>query len=357
MMFTIRVFLSNCSETIPTERHGRLDESKYDSWTVSQVACWAHSKLQNKFQTQINESSAISPFDSFSNIRSHTVPEGDLFNGREDEYKQHRSIQTAIYELKRQLIDGKSLRHLTLDHVLNFGIAFGVAVHLIACLDELIPNRFSSDEEKATGDLPSWYEEQSNEVAAKMNYETSSSTGGHELEMAEQAQNIMKDRFGMSLPTLRDQVSSDGGEGAQANLYTHKQQCPSEKLPQSHLLSNHQHHHGEDEGHHDTKSAAQDQGLHSHSLPAGQRDIEEILNSMPPQVRAVAERNPDLVTKLLLDKKQQTQSPLFQQQHHQQNEASPLQTVSEEITAYHSEEEFNIDPESQSLLRRRTNNR
>eukprot|EP00579_Thalassiosira_antarctica_P010756 CAMPEP_0201918018 /NCGR_PEP_ID=MMETSP0903-20130614/7265_1 /ASSEMBLY_ACC=CAM_ASM_000552 /TAXON_ID=420261 /ORGANISM="Thalassiosira antarctica, Strain CCMP982" /LENGTH=475 /DNA_ID=CAMNT_0048454209 /DNA_START=18 /DNA_END=1442 /DNA_ORIENTATION=+ len=354
MIFTIRIFIFNCTrhhchggDTISRSHH-ELDGGKYQSWTVSQVTHWAYSQLQNQnngvlLQTQIHESIA-SPIHSLSGIHSHAFREGHSYEDREGEFKQQRAIQTAIAELNRQRIDGRSLAYLTLDHLLNFGIAFGVAVHLMICLDELIPNRFALDEEN-TGDLPSWYE--SNEVAksnhdesneaAKNQYE--SSDGEQELVMAEKAQNIMKERFGMALPTIRGQnnASNHSDEEAQADLRSQNQQYPAEKPPQSQpLLTN------------NDKSALGEGGMHASSLSMGQHTaVEEMLNSMPPHVRAVAERRPELVSKLLLEKQHRKV--------HQQQTTTDLSTVSEEDSAYQSEEEINIDSESVSLLRRRIN--
>mmetsp|Transcript_7616 Transcript_7616/g.17237 ORF Transcript_7616/g.17237 Transcript_7616/m.17237 type:complete len:408 (+) Transcript_7616:57-1280(+) len=343
MIFTTRLSVFNCTHHCCGDgaiHRPTLDERKFQSWTVSQVAQWAYSQLQTQ--------------NSFSDIHSHQVVYEGAFentdNVSEHKYNQQRAVQTAIAILKRQHIDGRSLAYLTLDRLIDFGVAFGVAVNFMACLDELIPDRFVSDEEKAGGELPSWYEI-SHEVVAKVDNESSVEVEEQEMAMAEKAQNLMKDRFGITLPTLRGQdVSSNGDVDAQANsLCTQK---PPEKLPQFHSLNeNNKHYQGEDGDHSNRKSPLNDETVRSPSLPTGQ--LEEILNSMPAHVRAVAEHNPDLASKLLSKKMQQPQRSQFQQ-HHRQMEAS-LHTVSEE--AYHSEEEFNIDPESVSLLRRRTNNR
>ena len=77
---------------------------------------------------------------------------------------------------------------------LIFGLAFGIAVHLMTCLDELIPNNgINYDEEVKVERFPTWYT--SNQADTKK-YEISA--GDEELELVERAQSIMKDRFGMS---------------------------------------------------------------------------------------------------------------------------------------------------------------
>ena len=70
--------------------------------------------------------------------------------------------------------------------------------------------------------------------------------------------------------------------------------------------------------------------MHSPSLPVGQHaDMEEILDSMLPHVRTMAEQRPDLFSDL-------------------------LSSMSEEDSVYHSEK-VNIDPGSASLLRKEMN--
>ena len=79
----------------------------------------------------------------------------------------------------------------------------------MSCLCKMIPNRCSSDEEKARGEFPSWYES-SDEVVPRANHDTAS-MGEHDMEMSEKARVIMKDRFGMTLPAQRtDNQDSDG---------------------------------------------------------------------------------------------------------------------------------------------------
>jgi len=334
------------------EHHEAVDESAYQSWTVPQVAHWASSKLQ----TRMNNAKIAGGNPLHSLSESSTAIQGiDLYSdSSEDEYNQQRAIRSAIAILKRQRIGGASLAHLTLNHMLDFGIAFGVAVHLIACLDELVPNRMTDEEKAGGGEFPSWYESGSG-GAATIDCETN--VGEQEREMAERAQGIMKDRFGMTLPDLRDQnATKNGDKDARANVCIQKQPLPLETHAQSRSSNiDSRPHCGEYTDNSNMKDALNDQVTHSPSLSVGQRAMKEMLETMPPHVRAIAERRPDLVSKLLSEKNKQIQTSQFQQ-HHQQK-VGPLETVSEDCIGYHSEEEINIDQERVSLLRRRTSNR
>ena len=114
------------------------------------------------------------------------------FRAREDDERRRRqrAVRSAIASLKRQRVDGASLAHLTLDRLLALGIAFGVAVDLMTCLDELpivVPTRgvVETDEENAYinnnneraaaavvaggGLLPSWYESDNEVVVVENN--------------------------------------------------------------------------------------------------------------------------------------------------------------------------------------------
>ena len=72
---------------------------------------------------------------------------------RRDEYDKRMATRIAIAALQDQRIHGKSSEYLTLDRLLEFGLAFGVAVNLMSCLDELIcsndnNNRINHDDEE-----------------------------------------------------------------------------------------------------------------------------------------------------------------------------------------------------------------
>ena len=64
---------------------------------------------------------------------------------RRDEYDERMAMRTAITALKDQRIHGKLLDFLTLDCLLEFGLAFGMAVNLMSCLDDLIRNNNDSN--------------------------------------------------------------------------------------------------------------------------------------------------------------------------------------------------------------------
>ena len=323
-IFASRLFIFNCTSSLrgdpmSTSRRESLDESKYQSWSVSQVAQWAYSQLH--YQQQRRGGYLVSQTQA-DGIRS-------LCDTSEDEYYKRRAIDTAIAALKYQRIHGKSLEFLTLEHLLSFGLAFGVAVHLMTCLDELIPNhkRINYDEEVTDERFPAWYT--SNQADSKK-YEISA--GDEELEMSERAQNIMKDRFGLSLPALRGQHAPiDDNSESQNDLQGHS----SDNRDDGTTIT-------ADSG------TSNDRNVNSNSPAA-----ENLISSMPPHVRAVAERRPDLVSKLLSEHKE-PQSSMPQQYHRRTNVALP--SVLEGEIPLESEEEFSIDQESICLLRRRTNN-
>ncbi len=251
-----------------------------------------------------------------------------LWDTSEDEYYKRRAIDTAIAALKHQRIHGKSLEFLTLEHLLSFGLAFGVAVHLMTCLDELIPNhkRINYDEEVTDERFPTWYT--SNQTDTKK-YEIF--VGDEELEMSERAHSIMKDRFGLPLPALR-------GQDGQID-----ENSDSQNDSQCHSSNN-----CDD----DVTTITADNGT-SNDRNVNSYAAEKLIISMPPHIRAVAERRPDLVS-ILLSEHEEPQSSMLQQYHRRTEVALP--SVVEGEIPLESEEDFSIDQESICLLRRRTNN-
>ena len=323
-IFASRLFIFNCASSprgdpMSTSRRESLDESKYQSWSVSQVAQWAYSQLHNQQQRKggyylVSQTQA-------PGIRS-------LCDTSEDEYYKRRAIDTAIAALKHQRIHGKSLEFLTLEHLLSFGLAFGVAVHMMTCLDELIPNhkRINYDEEVTYERFPTW--NTSNQTDTKK-YEIS--VGDEELEMSERAQSIMKYRFGLPLPALR-------GQDAPID-----ENSDSQNDSQCHSSNN------RDD---DVTTITADNGT-SNDPNVNSNAAEKMIISMPPHVRAVAERRPDLVS-ILLSKHEEPQSSMLQQYNRRTEVALP--SVVEGGIPLESEEDFSIDQESICLLRRRTNN-
>ena len=333
----------------------QLDESNYQYWTVLQVSSWAYQQLQQKHRRGRNYHNDGTVSMSLQNYDS------------EDEYMQQRAIHKAILTLKKQRVDGASLSYLTLDHLLNFGIVFGVAVQLIKCLDELIPNdrrcEEAYDEEMANGKgealLPSWYHQSSNTDTSNTHGETSIDAGGSQegLEMSKRAQSVMKERFGMALPTLRGQEDTniDEHDANNAEQYNREESMQSQ---QKYVNHNHFNDRGGITRSYDG-TLMDNQEIPFQSSPLGQQNIDEILNAMPPHVRDIAERNPDLVSKLLLEKRRSQQQQQQQHKQHTLANRSSLFAVSEEgdeeSALYQSEEDINIDQENVSLLRRRSN--
>lgn len=216
-------------------------------------------------------------------------------------------------------------------------MAYGSAVHLITCLDALVPSRCAADEETAEH-LPSWYA--SHAGAAQSEHESPPVEQGSMME--EKAQQIMKDTFGIALPALRDPTAPDrrqGDEGAQADVGTQKPRHPAETVSEPEALV----HHGD--------NAVDDGGMPAPiPLKGPHNTLAAVLASMPPHLRAVAERRPEWVSQLLQEQRQrQRPSP--------RPPPPRVSTLSEEDGAYQTEETIHIDPESVSLLRRRTHNK
>ena len=144
--------------------------------------------------------------------------------------------------------------------------------------------------------------------------------------MSEQAQQIMQDRFGLSLPTLRGSSGVTPSNSSEESIREIQRNGHAIEIPQDRKLP----------------SDLIEQQHMTHKID------DDILNAMPPHVREVAQRNPGLVSKLLSERRQRIQ--------HTKSASLPVSYEEEEDNAYHSEEDINIDQESTSLLRRRTNN-
>jgi len=314
MIFAIRLFIFNCCCKISNE-DPPPDERRYTSWTSSQVQCWLYQQLQKQLNTtRINHNSI------HKSRRCY-----------EEEYYQQQAIHYAIVALRKQGVDGKSLPHLKLDHLVNnnhnFRMQFGVAVCLMTCIDELLPDRCIHDETKKKQPdreedlLPSWYRTDEATVNSGDN-----SIDQEGIELSEQAQQIMQDRFGLSLPTLRGSSGVTPSNSSEESIREIQRNGHAIEIPQDRKLP----------------SDLIEQQHMTHKID------DDILNAMPPHVREVAQRNPGLVSKLLSERRQRIQ--------HTKSASLPVSYEEEEDNAYHSEEDINIDQESTSLLRRRTNN-
>jgi len=219
-------------------------------------------------------------------------------------------MQQAIYALMQQQIDGASLDYITLEYLSRW-MPFGTAVRLMSQYDALVTTYSSQEgnnQENNTGwlseDLPSWYSD--NQLHQERN-------NHHDVEApdalnSEHVQRLMKDRFGLTLPALRTE-----------------EKLPSDTKVASAL---------------EMTSRATPIRVTQTKKPAvnNSTNLDDILKSMPPHIRAVAERRSDLVADLLASRQQQQQ---------------PLIPIHEEHLTGESEEEADLDSESASLLRRR----
>jgi hypothetical protein len=294
-----------------------FDDRNYQLWNTEQVIDWARCTL----------SSELNPSVQLSSHRRHLRRPRHALWG----------VRKTISALRDQCIDGSSLEHLTLQHLLSFGIPFGLAVHLSTAIEELISishhstSRGASTRSRLRSDLvslPSWYE-QDNQTS---NGAASSAINNEiDVEMQENVQQIMQERFGMSLPAL-------GGTNSQSQPTTNSNIEPMGKMEPAELAQIMQMNHNVKQQDNSTSQ----NGTSAH--------IDGILNNMPPQIRAIAERRPDLVSKLLSDVRSI-------------NNTHSLESISEEQHVFAElneeqqyDEEVSYDTEMVGLLRRRTNN-
>ena len=176
----------------------------------------------------------------------------------------------------------------------------------------------------------------------------------------ERARRIMEDRFGLSLPAPRcHDANVDDEDNSYARRDDDMRTCVSPDLRTS--------------TEHDevrTKNAVDDDNHHpdaprnaypiSHVVgrPGVTDDVMDVIfGSMPPRVRAVAERRPDLVSRLLSSRKDPRRGSVFW---HHRNQHAAVATSSRlalgDDIPPQSEEEISMDQESVCLLRRRNNN-
>lgn len=284
-----------------------FNERAYQSWNVDEMAHWVRSKLTSLYP-------------------SHNTPQHSFVCGVNHSHVVQRTIAT----MRTQYIDGASLEFLTLQHMISFDIPFGMAVHLKAAFDDLCNSSERSGYETNRNRLqsnmavlPSWYEES----------KTNDSDSNHhefDIEMQENVQKIMGDRFGMTLPTLRGNLSN--------NETTHKLRSDVESirnnLEPKELAQILQMNLNED----DPKTSPPTPDSNPSSFG-------DMLQNMPPYVRSIAERRPDLVSKLLSEMQLNHKNP-----GHSLNTISELEDSSEECNII---DEVNYDSEYVGLLRRR----
>ncbi|KAL3766070.1 hypothetical protein ACHAW5_007765 [Stephanodiscus triporus] len=349
LIFAIRLFLFDIVTSSSDDGHDHVDHRasgilsrreyysderrEYRSWSVSQVARWANMRLHRDRKRSTED-------ENLTLRTTRTRGMGSYFDSpRRDEYDERMAIRTAITALKDQRIHGKSLEFLTLDRLLEFGLAFGVAVDLMSCLDDLIRNNndnnnrisHEDDQEVALERFPAWYEGSRQDNTK----EDITSMGDEEMELTERARRIMKDRFGLTLPTLRGQeeVPSD----VKYDPENDSQRCTSAGNSSLKICQ---------EGTGTTAIAPNNDNSNDRNANAARgrptkNVIEEMISIMPPHVRAVAERRPDLMYKLFSERKEPHSSVLRQESHQR--------TIS-----LQSEDRIGIDQESVCLLRRRT---
>ena len=281
-----------------------LDERQYKSWSVSEVASWSRSKL-----------AAIQSNGNHQRVSSSYF----IDNAGTQQYHESKKLgddkmilQQAIDALMQQQIDGASLEYLTLEYLSRW-MPFGTAAHLFSQYDALIStysiqegnnvnNALSGD------DLPSWYNDNQLHQARKNNHQDVEAQEDDTMS-PEHVQQLMKDRFGLPLPSLRTDSTTDTKDVSHLEM-TNRASSIRE---------------------------AQTQKQAANTTLDNSNNLDDILKAMPPHIRAVAERRPDLVAELLTSRQQQQQQ---------------LIPIHEE-DSMGEEEEADFDSESESLLRRR----
>eukprot|EP01082_Thalassiosira_pseudonana_P010128 g8828.t1 g8828 contig34:203168-204442(+) len=395
-----------------TRLHHGLDDGRHQSWTVDEVARWVDAKLheanlqpQNnqhvqyqhryRFEGSIDDEAVHSSSNlnfccngvSMMNCDGCDYTCNNKYSAQEEDTHYHeQAIQHTKQAIIDHRIDGASLEHLTIPNMVQLvGIPFGLAVQLKMHLDDLFASTGGAggggalNGMRRVGELPSWYESDMHNLTyfdvhaasgisrGKVNDEQMNTEDDeYNNTMPEHAQKIMQDRFGITLPTLRSQDDSQHGGFAS-----------EEGSAPQYVSSNHTATVHEVDGSTDTDSV---------QVQQNNLNMEELLKSMPPQVRAVAARRSDLVLKLLSKKQQPTQQLHLDTTTHSSLEpiakmelpltaSTGMETTSlssmvmersgnvylESVaTQKHcaeddagTEEEFNIDSESVGLLRRR----
>lgn len=309
--------------------HYNLDEREYKSWSVVEVASWSRSKL-------------LADTRSIGNHHDNVVVSSYSMNNTDAE-RYHRSnqqedditLQQAIDALIQQQIDGASLDYISLEYMSRW-MPFGTAAHLWSQYNALI-STYSSQEGSNQGDntnnflraeddeLPSWYSDNHQLHQAGNNNRHHQDLEAQEDSMSsEHVQRLMRDRFGLSLPTLRteeeDVPANNNAQVASALEMTNR--AATIREPQT------------------KKEAA------SNRSDGNSNSLDDILKAMPPHIRAVAERRPGMVAELLASRRQQ-------QQHILQKQQELIPNHEEHSAGEADEEEVDFDSESASLLRRR----
>lgn len=259
----------------------------------------------------------------------------------------------AADALRKHLVDGRSLGHLTLDRMVAIGVPFGVAVSLSGYVDELGVSARGDARGGGGAELPGWYRDMSSYTDA-----AGADRGdieGDDVEPAQsnenaaanpddgRAQRVMKERFGLELPAIR-------GRDAAEVLYRGRNSAPSGGLggTSAEGISTPTTEHLE-------ASPLATAGSTSESSSIS---LDNVLSGMPEHIRDIARRRPDLLSKVLREKQHQHQ-PRNQLMERDSWSGSRVQTptIDEEVDeenegAYDSGREDGAE-ERVGLLRRR----
>ena len=296
------------------------NERGWEHWNNSQCIQWTTYNYLDRYND--------------ANMKTNTRVDDDTISIIQEEF------QCLINAFESERINGQSIPYLSLEHLRSMGISFGVAIEVLKGIQDLMvkfpkqsrelhidlmesqnhqyqyhyPNHTNNRKHGHNGqhasksnsnssvrtdsnaiDLDAWLGKTSStsssttipvkkismgEMNAAMQMPTSD---GGDFSMSE-VKDLMKDRFGLDVPEpdFATHNNMHPHSDAHANVNTHHAALPEYQHPQVDDIAT-------------PTSAGLDSGLNS--TPPGLS--EEFLKSMPPNVRDIAKRRPDLVKSLM----------------------------------------------------------
>ena len=260
------------------------DERCFAAWSPDEVAEWIRLKFAEDGDGRSRDRAARGA------DGRHTPPPGTTPRGL-----------AAAGALRRQLVDGRSLEHLTLDRMVAIGVPFGPACSLSGYVDELVSARGRA-RDGGGAELPGWYRDMSSRAESAGadrgevegdDFVTGRSNGAADPDDG-RAQRAMKERFGMELPAIR-------GRDAAEVIYRGRNSARSGGSAEG--VS------AQTTDHIEASPLTTDES----TSESGSFNLEDVLSGMPEHIRDIARRRPDLLEKVLLEKKQQHDQPRNQQ--------------------------------------------
>lgn len=206
-------------------------------------------------------------------------------------------MSSCLQLLTMQQLDGSTLDGLDCTTLQSFGIPFGPSQHLDRELYQLTlryPKPHTPQEPEPLSTLDDWFRPT---TSSRLSYaeppstETPGDMDGFSPQMAERAKELMQERFGMNLPELRsvrpraddttnNPESMQMREATTAGQHTWSTDHATQDVMTQAMFG----------------EGAVSQSFQSMSPPAA------LMDAMPPNIREIAMRRPDLVNKMLADR-------------------------------------------------------